>query len=264
MLLIKPGFDVVCHSTNHAMDQGYQGILNCLDNWRTNHPQIDVTGINLSQEEQDSILIEEVNGIRIAILNYTYGLNGLRLPGGKPYLVNLLDEQEVAEDVAEAEELADFTIVCPHWGTEYTHTESAYQRNWAELMISKGADLIIGTHPHVIQPVRWDTSENGNTALVYYSLGNFINATNQYGKVADRMLGELATITVTEDQGVAFISDYGAIPVVSHVDSDPKEDSVYLLSDYTEELAEANLIKKQDSRFSLEYLQELWSRMVVE
>ena len=262
--LVNAGFDIICHSTNHSIDQGSIGVENCLNNWTSKYPDIGIVGINLSFEQQDEIYIKEVNGIKIAILNYTYGLNGLSMPSSKEYLVNMLDESEVKKDIIEAEQIADFTIVCPHWGTEYTHSESSYQVNWANFMVDLGADLIIGTHPHVIQPVRWVESENGNKALVYYSLGNFINATNQYGDVSKRMLGEMATINIVNENGSTEIVDYDAIPIVSHIDVDPKETTVYLLSDYTNELAERNLIKYQDSKFSLDYLNNLWDDMIVE
>jgi poly-gamma-glutamate synthesis protein (capsule biosynthesis protein) len=262
--LVDTGFDVICHSTNHAIDQGYQGVENCINYWEENYPDIGVVGINKSLEKQDQIYVKEVNGIKIAILNYTYGLNGLNLPESKSYLVNLLIESEVVEDIIQAENIADFTIVCPHWGNEYTHLESEYQKKWADIMVSNGADLIIGTHPHVIQPVKWEVSENGNEALVYYSLGNYINATNQYGNVSKRMLGEMASVTIQENNDNVEIISYVAIPIVSHIAENPLERTVYLLDDYTEELAKKNLIHKQDSKFSLEYINNLWSRMIIE
>lgn len=262
--LVDAGFDVICHATNHAIDQGYQGIENCLNYWDTTYPNIGVIGINKSLEQQDRIYVKEVNGIKVAILNYTYGLNGLNLPDSKPYIVNMLTESKVVEDITEAEKIADFTIVCPHWGSEYTHLEAEYQKNWVNIMVSNGADLIIGTHPHVIQPVKWEVSENGNEGLVYYSLGNYINATNQYGNVSKRMLGEMASVIIQENNEEVNIISYDAIPIVSHIDESPLETTVYLLADYNKDLANKNLIKKQDSKFSIDYLNDLWSRMIIE
>ena len=153
--LADAGFDVILHATNHALDKGRQGLLNCLAFWKENHPEETVVGIHGSSEKSQEICVVEQDGIRIAILNYTYGTNGIALPEDMPYAVELLEEQRVAEDIRAAEELADFTIVCPHWGTEYTLTQTKAQERWARFFSENGADLVIGTHPHVPEPVEW-------------------------------------------------------------------------------------------------------------
>ncbi|MBQ9437318.1 MAG: CapA family protein, partial [Lachnospiraceae bacterium] len=117
----KAGFDVVLFATNHALDRGAKGIENCLAFWRDYHPEIMITGIHDSEEDQNQIRVLEKNGIKIAILNYTYGTNGIQMPKGKPYLVDYLSEARIREEAAKAKEIADFVIVCPHWGTEYSH-----------------------------------------------------------------------------------------------------------------------------------------------
>ena len=151
--LVNAGFDVVCHGTNHALDKGKKGLINCLNFWKETYPEIGVLGIHDSQESQDQMYIYEKEGIRIAVLNYTYGTNGIALPKDMPYAVDLLKEAKVISDLQKAEELADFTIVCPHWGTEYQLKQSAEQETWTRLFVKHGADLILGTHPHVIQPM---------------------------------------------------------------------------------------------------------------
>ena len=154
--LVEAGFDVICHGTNHALDKGRRGLLNCIDFWRESYPEIAVLGVHDSQESQDDIYIYEQGDFRIAILNYTYGTNGIPLPEDMPYAVDFLEEAKVLEDIRKAEELADFTIVCPHWGTEYQLKQSASQEKWAKLFAANGVDLVLGTHPHVIQP--WNGS----------------------------------------------------------------------------------------------------------
>lgn len=119
--LVNSGFDVILHATNHALDKGKQGIINCINYWRTNHPEISFLGINDSSEMQDSICVKEVNGIKIAILNYTYGTNGISMPSDMPYAVNLLDKEKIARDIELAKTQSDFIVVCPHWGIEYTN-----------------------------------------------------------------------------------------------------------------------------------------------
>ncbi len=262
--LVKAGFDVVLHSTNHALDKGKKGLLSCLSFWEETYPEIGVLGIQDSAKEQEELYIIEVNGIRIAILNYTYGTNGIALPKDMPYAVNLLEEKRVIEDLKEAEKEADFTVVCPHWGTEYRLTPDSSQEKWTQIFLKNGADLVLGTHPHVIEPMEWvEDEETGNKMLVYYSLGNFVNWTSGKGeKVANRMVGGLADITIElDEQGEAFIADYGVEAVVCHVESKVNGITVYLLSEYTEELAKRNEIKKQDGNFSLEYCIDLCNRI---
>ena len=257
--LVEAGFDVICHGTNHALDKGKKGLLNCISYWEENYPDVAVLGIHDSQEAQDNIYIYEQGDFSIAILNYTYGTNGIPLPEDMPYAVDLLQEEQVIEDIRKAEELADFTIVCPHWGTEYQLVQSAAQEKWAQIFAENGVDLVIGTHPHVIQPIEWVTDEKtGHEMLVYYSLGNFVNWTSESGNgIANRMVGGMAQVTLTREDGEITISEYGVEPVVCHLEQGVNGVTVYKLEDYTEELAKRNEIKYQDAAFSLEYCEEL-------
>ncbi len=251
--LVDAGFDVVCHGTNHALDKGKKGLLNCIEFWEETYPEIAVLGIHDSEESSDELYIYEQGDFKIAVLNYTYGTNGLPLPKGMSYAVDLLDKEKVAKDLKRAEELADFTIVCPHWGTEYQLAESSAQKEWVKLFAENGADLVLGTHPHVIQPIEWYED-----MLVYYSLGNFVNWTSQSGKgIANRMVGAMAEVTLTFEEDEIRISEYGAEPVVCHLEKGINGVTVYKLSDYTEELAQRNMICTQDSSFSLQYCNEL-------
>ena len=148
--LAETGFDVILHGTNHAMDQGKKGITNCLSNWEKKYPDIKILGINKSQDAQDSVTVLEQNGIKIAVLNYTYGLNGIALPSDMPYAVNLLDEEKVKADIASAKEQSDFVIVCPHWGTEYSLQPDSMQKKWSNLKKIEDETflkIILGTVP---------------------------------------------------------------------------------------------------------------------
>ena len=254
--LVKAGFDVILHATNHAVDKGEQGILNCLRFWQTNYPDIAVLGIHDSQERQDEIYIYEQDGVKIAILNYTYGTNGIAVP--QPYEVDLLEEGRVISDLDRAEELADFTIVVPHWGTEYTHEVSASQERWTQVFLAHGADLVIGAHPHVIQPVEWVEDDAGHKMLVYYSLGNFINFTSDSGDgVRQRAVGAMATVTLSVENGDVAVSDYGVIPLVSHMVEGTGNPTVYPLSEYTEALAAESAMTQKDPGFTLDYCKQV-------
>ena len=264
--LVDAGFDVILHATNHTLDKGKTGVQNCMNFWDTNYPDIAYLGINKSQEEQDTdIYIYEQDGIRIAILNYTYGTNGIPTPSDMPYIVNYLDEDKIIQDLKFAEENSDFTIVCPHWGTEYVLSATDSQKKWATIFMENGADLVIGTHPHVIEPIEMLTDENDNEMLVYYSIGNFVNGTSGTGEgTTNRMVGGIADITISLDENdEAYIEKYDVIPIVCHID-EKTEYTVYYLSDYTEELAKENHIVSQDPSFSLEecnnLIESVWSK----
>lgn len=261
--LVKAGFDVVLHATNHAMDMGREGLLRCVSFWEETYPWMDVVGIYDDEASAGEICIREVEGIRIAILNYTYGTNGIALPKDMPYAVDLWDEDAIRADIALAREQADFIIVCPHWGTEYVFEETKKQKKWAQFLADEGVDLCIGTHPHVIEPVKWVTGKDGNEMLVYYSIGNFINATSGTASgVSSRMLGAMAQVTITMEENQCEIKEYDALPLVAHVEKKGPI-STYFLQDYTEELAQKHYMTKVDpDNFSLTYLWELYDRVI--
>ena len=142
------------------------------------------------------------------------------------------------------------------WGTEYRLTSDASQEKWTRIFAGNGADLVLGTHPHVIEPIDWVIDEESDhEMLVYYSLGNFVNWTSGTGEgVANRMVGGMAEVTITKnDNGEVEIEDYGVKPIISHVISGPEGVTTYFLSDYTDVLSEENEIRSQDPEFSREY-----------
>ncbi|HKM35176.1 MAG TPA: CapA family protein [Lachnospiraceae bacterium] len=260
---VEAGFDVILHATNHALDTHKSGLLNCMNFWEQKYPEVSYLGINASQVEQDEdIYVYTQDNMKIAILNYTYGTNGISTPDEMPYAVNYLDEDQVVQDIQKANEMADFIIVCPHWGTEYKLDISKSQEKWTSLFLENGVDLVIGTHPHVIEPVEWVSDEEGNQMLVYYSLGNFVNGTSGTGSgVANRMVGGMADVFLQRDEeGKVVIESYDAIPLVCHWSEE--EITTYYLSDYTEKMAKENGILKQDPDFSLQgcqlLVQEVW------
>lgn len=228
--LVEAGFDVVLHATNHTLDKGYKGVKNTFEHW-SNYPDITVLGINNSEDDRNKVPIVEKNGIKFAMLNYTYGLNGYTIPSDKPYLVNMLEKERMAEDIKKAHEEADFVIVFPHWGTEYVYEPIKSQKDLVAFYYELGVDLVIGTHPHVIQPVEWITSDSGHNMLVYYSLGNFLS----YQKEAARMLGGLAQIDIIKDETGTYISDAAITPIITHYEHGPADYNygIYKLSEYS-------------------------------
>jgi len=263
------GFDVILQATNHALDRGGDGIRNDLAYWRANYPEIAVAGIYDSAAARDEICTVEIEGVRVAVLNYTYSTNGREMPDGMPWAVAMLDETGIRADFSRAREQADFIIVCPHWGTEYSHQVSDSQRRWADLFLEEGADLILGAHPHVIEPLETLTAPDGKQVPVYWSVGNFINSTAGEGPgVADRMLGAMAAVTLKIDRaddgsvtGVS-VASCKALPLVTHMAFGFRAPTTYFLADYTEDLAAANRVSERDPAFSVAYLTDLWNKVM--
>lgn len=259
--LVTAGFNVILHATNHSLDKGITGIDNTLNFWKENYPDLPILGIHdetFTDYETQDIYVYEKDGLRIAILNYTYGTNGIPIPQSRPLIVNMLDEEKVALDIARAKEISDFVIVCPHWGTEYIYTPDSYQQKWTQFFYEHEVDLVIGTHPHVIEPVEWIEEEgNDHKMLVYYSLGNFVSNQDKQ----PRMLGAMAKVSITmdkiDDEYVVSISDYGVEPLVTHKLFGPGSITTYKLSDYNDTLAAKNRINSDEPGFNMAFLQDL-------
>lgn len=253
--LVEEGFDVVLHASNHVLDKLSVGVENTLEFWK-DYPQVIVLGINENQTKKDTVKIENIKGADIALLNYTYGTNGITLPQGKEYLVNYIDEDKISADVAFAEENADFTVAFMHWGTEYSIKPDSFQKELAQKMCLWGVDLIIGSHPHVIEPVEWIEAENGNKMLVYYSLGNFVSRQLE----ARNLLGGAADVTLKYDGDKVSIYKYKFIPIVTHYDSTYTSFCVYPLVQYTDELAKCHGVNRHDGIVSV----KRWNDMLTE
>lgn len=249
--IAKAGFNVVTHSTNHTADQGLDGLLHCAAYWKENHPDVLISGIREEAVDEIPIPTMEIEGVTFAFLNYTYGPNLGSFPSQYEGYMDILcyyDKNsrmldfttinpEVLSDIERAEEIADIVVVCPHWGTEYTTTQSSYQEEFARQMTEAGADLIIGTHPHVVQPVSYVESENGNKALCYYSLGNYVSTQKQVECMLEGMA--VVTYTVTHDGKISINEEEtGVIPLVcQYTQGSVRIENIYFLNDYTEELA---------------------------
>lgn len=172
------GVDVVSTANNHCMDKGYSGLvstLDFLDEYGLSH-----MGTSRSEEEQDTILVKDVNGIKIAFLSYTYGTNGITVPSDKSYSVNLIDKEIIKEHIKLAKaQNVDVICVNMHWGTEYRLKQTSTQEDLADFLFENGVDIILGSHPHVLEPMekRTITLEDGSTkdGFVIYSLGNFVS-----------------------------------------------------------------------------------------
>lgn len=256
---INAGFDIFNCATNHSMDMGYAGIEKEIE-FFSNHKEAVQLGVNNSEESYNKITYYEKNGITFALLNYTYGTNGINLPDDKPWCVNLMDKDKITKDLTEARQNADFVIVFPHWGTEYSFEISDYQEEYTKLFSDLGVDLVIGCHPHVIEPVKWITNEStGKKMLVYYSLGNFIS----HQIDLENLIGGMAEVTIEKIDGETSITSAKFVPVVCHYkrgENDRFEFNVYKLSDYTDDLANTH----SQSGGTVQYFTDLVNKVVDE
>lgn len=251
---INAGFNVFLNATNHTMDKGSKGIFNAIE-FYSKHPEVTYLGINKDSADYNSIKIVEKNGIKMAMLNYTFGLNGISLPQDKPWVVNMLDKDKMKSDIATAKQQADVVMVFPHWGTEYSQDISVAQEELTTFFSENGVDIVIGTHPHVVEPIKEIKREDGHSMIVYYSLGNFISHQNGL----DRMLGGMADLTITKTGN--DISVVGKVkPTVTHIEKvndGSWKFAVYMLSDYTDALAKAH----RESGLSLDSLKEISTKI---
>ena len=196
--LVDIGFNMVSLANNHTMDKGEKAILYSVEFWR-NHENVITSGQSDSFENRNDIKIYEQNGIKFAFISYTYGTNGISVPSGKEYLVNIYSDEQAKIDIDKVRDKVDVVIVAMHWGEEYTHVPTREQKREAKYLSSIGVDLIIGAHPHVIMPVDYV-----NDTLVIYSLGNFISGQSPLG--IDKIIGLMVgmDIVVGVDGKVTF------------------------------------------------------------
>lgn len=185
--MLDIGFNIVNLATNHTLDRGEKAILNSCEYWNSKKDKVLFAGSYCSKEEAEEIKIKEVNGIKYTLLSYTYGTNGIKIPEGKEYLVNIYSDEKAKADIEKVRDKVDLLLVSMHWGTEYKTEPTDEQKREAEYLSSLGVDIIIGTHPHVIEPITYI----GKT-LVIYSLGNFISG--QSTNNDDNTMTELMTM----------------------------------------------------------------------
>ena len=223
------GVDVLSTAGNHALDKGFNGLSRTID--VLNDADISHLGTYKSKEEQDKTLIKYVKGIKIAFVNFAYGTNGIPIPSDKPYCVNLIDENLMKEQIDRAKgEEPDIIIACMHWGTEYKTTPSSTQEQLADFLFKNGVDIILGTHPHVLEPMekRTVTLDDGSTkdGFVIYSLGNFIADQNaEYTR--DSIILNIDITKHTD--GKITIDNYEYVPIYMYKDTSKKKQKMKLL-----------------------------------
>lgn len=197
--MIDTGFNMVSLATNHTLDRGIKAIENSLDFW--NSTDVYTSGSYKTMEERNNIKIKEKNNITYAMLNYTYGTNGIKRPNGYESYVNIWDmsnknsyeeyKNVVKQDIENIRDKVDVLIVAMHFGEEYNFNTTWYQEDSSNFLSSLGVDIIIGTHSHVLGPIKWI-----NNTLVIYSLGNFLSA-HEVVNLSNR-IGLLSSIDIVK------------------------------------------------------------------
>ncbi len=213
--LKKANFDVITTANNHSLDRFEKGLLRTIE--QLDRVGLLHTGTFASPEERDQPLIIEKNDIKLGVLAYTYSTNGVPIPKGKPYVINMMDKPLMAADIMLAKQAGvDLVVIAIHFGPEYWTKPSDEQKQIVDFLFESGADIILGSHPHVVQPyeVREWLDDNGQPrkGIVIYSLGNFIS--NQRDKPRD--IGGILSIKLRKQNGATSITEHEFIPTYVH------------------------------------------------
>ena len=258
------GINVVLAANNHIMDEGSAGLNTMMSYFSTKYPNITLLGVNSSREAKDEPVYVETNNIKIAMINYSYGSNQTADLDASPYLLNQYDEDWLSDILKQARETADFIIAFPFWGEQNSMDYTQEQERQAQFLADNGVDLIIGSYPHVVEPVKWITAENGDRTLVYYSLGNFQSIQN----TVENMLGGQANVTISKEEDGTHISDYSLDFVVTHYEQRESSEyydivTTYPLADYTSDLvARHGMSVSGNDEFNLASLKGLSSQIL--
>lgn len=248
------GFNLVNLATNHCLDKSEQGIINELNTFKQTN--IVTNGVYDSQEAFDTIPTFTKKGITFSFLAYTYGTNGIEAPNS--YNVRYLDDAQIQSDVAKAKEISDVVIVSAHWGDENTFEPNDLQTHYAQLFADCGVDVVIGTHPHTIQPVEWITGNSGNKTLCVYSLGNFIGGM----LTTDNAIGGEIKFDFVKKENAISIENVQWIPTIIHFEGN--QDNIleerynykaYKYAQYSNKLAKKHVLNGyEDNVVSLAYI----------
>lgn len=251
------GFDIVNIANNHMLDKGAKGLSDTLDFYST--LDFMMIGGYRNQADYDTVRIYEHEGVKIAMLSYTEHTNGLSLSSSSELITPLLDDEVIKKQVKAARETADLVFVSVHWGEENTTKPTQKQKHYSQVMADAGVDVIIGHHPHVLQPMEWLEGDSGKKTLCIYSLGNLVSEMEH----SINMVGGLVTFDiVVEDGGDPFIDNVKLTPTIFHFGMNYFSTHLYLLEDYSEELASKHGTRIYGSTSDHTYTYEGFKKLV--
>ena len=260
--LVKAGFNVITSATQLIDDNGSTMLTQTLDYWKNQHPDTMVSGIHDTTDNGGTNILE-INGIKIAFLNYTFPSSAVSEESGDTGMVNTFDSQSVADAIKTAKSSADCVIFSANWGKTEEPMPTEYEKEWANFLMKQGVDVVIGTHPNVLQPYGYLTDDEGHNMLIYYSLGNFVSGQETLKQLLGGMAGFTIEKTVTGDQTSVKIRNGALTPLVMHYSYEDGEYQPYLLSDYTDELASRHSVRDIiGDEFTLENLQTKYDEIM--
>lgn len=237
------GFNVILKATNHTYDLGYAGLGHELDYWKANYPNMPVLGVNnpnaatgdTSQDYVNNVYVFEKNGMKIAILNYTWATNENISWDTDSSYISYMSEEKIREDVKKARDAgAEMIIACPHWGIEYDTEPSDEEDTYSKLFTELGVDVILGAHPHILQPIELLQNEDGHKTVCFYSVGNYIAASLMQNY---SLIGGIARVTLQRDaKGNYSVSDASLVPTVICKTYGPNM-SAFPIYEWTDDLA---------------------------
>ncbi|TDL83183.1 CapA family protein [Peribacillus frigoritolerans] len=206
------GVDIAGIANNHTLDRGEKAILNATD--RYDEIGMPYVGGYRNIQDADTPRVINKNGVKLGFLAYTYGTNGIPVPDGKPHLVNLIDKPKMMKDIEEMKKLSDAVIVSMHWGVEYIRLPNEEQQELAQFLADQGVHLVIGHHPHVLQPMEWVKGKDGNKTFVVYSLGNFLSGQVGEYKEIGGIFSINLTKALTNGTKTVELTDPGFVPTI--------------------------------------------------
>lgn len=257
--LSEVGFDIFNVANNHMLDRHTSGYKSTIEFFRDNG--FTYIGGFMDKEDYENIRVIEKDGVKIALLSYTYGTNGLVLDQSSGMVVPLCDSysnDEIDRQSKRAREIADIVIVSMHWGAEHwsdNFEPIALQKKQAEILINNNVDVILGSHPHALEPMMWKERPDGGRTLLIYSLGNFLSGM-EYMR---NHVGGIAGFDMVKVGDRTHVTNAYFIPTVCHFNNRVREFKIYKLSEYTEELLRQHgtQVRGTDSRRNIQYLYDI-------
>ena len=265
--MVDIGFDVYNQSTNHVMDKGVSGAKNDIELFNSKS-NILLTGLYPTWEDMMKPQTMEANGITFSFVGFSEYLNGLSVPSDSDLgLLYLTDSRHSKDElystmetmIKNAKEASDIVCVSMHWQTEDVTEPTDSEREIVDKLLSYGADIIIGTGPHVLQPMEYMQNSDGEQALVIWSLGNFISCQNK----TKNLLGGISDVTVTKDYdtGKTTVTSANLIPTITHYTSNFSNVRIIPLSQYSDDLAYSHAIRSKNSDYDMEYIEDFYNKM---
>lgn len=258
------GFNVILKATNHTLDHGYDGLAHELEYWKEYHPGTPVLGVSNpyaeedddSQNYVDNVYVGDFNGIKVAVLNYTYATNeNVDWDTDEAY-ISYLSKDKIRSDVKKARAAgAEMIIACPHWGIEYNTEPSEEETTYAKLFCDLGVDVILGSHPHVLQPIELMENDEGHKTVCFYSLSDFVAAS---GMQTNALIGGVARVTLQRDKkGNCSVVAASLVPTVICNTIGPNM-SAFPITEWTEELAEESAQPSLTPDYAYSFVSDLY------